>query len=285
VNDGAPIAGLEPGLVEALEARGAQVTHVEPDRRKLYIRARAPEGDLFAWQGAGPESEAVIDHEIAARAVIGTEGALRSPPILARGRNWRIEPAVGEPSTGGRSVVEAAVAAIQALLRIDLPVAPRAIGRERVAAKLIRRARLVRSGLAPSEVARARSLLASSPLPPVPSHGDFRARHLLFDGDGPWVIDWELSRRQPAGFDLMTLWADLPEEDDRAQVFDLCLDMLGRDRRAELLELRYALVVRRIADQLGKPEVERDGPLLSRLLGLLPGVRDAARGARDELSA
>ena len=264
---------LARDLLDAFAARDAEVVRVELDPPKTYLWARSATEELFAWQSAEPGSEAIVDYEVAVRAAVGTEGSLRAPPILARGRNWRLEPAVGEAPLGERDVVEAVAAAATRLAELELPAAPRGLGRERMNSKLLRRVRLLRAPLPLSDLVRARALLAASPLPTTTSHGDFHRRHILFSGGVLWVVDWEFAGRRPAGYDLMTLWADLEDEGDRHLLFELCVEMVGAECRRELLKLRYALLVRIIGDMLVADDDAHDPTAVPGLLALLPGVR------------
>jgi hypothetical protein len=123
----------------------------------------------------------------------------------------------------------------------------------------------------------ARRLLRASTLPRVTSHGDFHRLNVLMEGGRPWIVDWELLGRRPHGFDLMRLWTSLEDPEDRERLFEAAVDLVGERRRGELLELRYVLLVRAIADKLVPSADFNADPAGGRLLlDLLPEVRTAA---------
>ena len=141
----------------------------------------------------------------------------------------------------------------------------------------MRRTRLALSRLPVRDVARARSILAASPLPLVTSHGDFHVGNVLVSDGKAWVVDWELSGRRPLGHDLMQLWATLPDARDRDRLWEGALALVGTEHEHALARLRYALVVRTIANMLAAPErFDRDSEGANRLLALLPALRSAA---------
>jgi Phosphotransferase enzyme family len=264
-------------LATALRARDVRAARVWREHRRVYLRASAPQEDLFARYTTDPADEPTLAHEAAVRKIVGTAGGLRAPPILERGSSWLLERAIqGEPCTG-RAAVDAVTAAAAALPRLDLPPGPAGRGR-RVFAPLHRAARLVRSPLPSRDVVTARLILARPKLPLVTSHGDFHVGNVLFADGAAWVIDWEMCGRRPAGLDLMQMWATLELEEDRDRLFEAAVRHVGGSRR-QLLRLRYAVLVGTIAVLLAGAEFERDAGGARRLLRLLPEIRaHALRG-------
>lgn len=269
------------GLASALADAGASVRTADADPPRVYVRATASAGELFAWYSSEPADRRTLEHELAVRAALGTEGPLRGPPVLARGPNWRLERALETEPITGRPAIAAIAAAAAELTDLKLPSAPRvARARERRAARLVRRLRTVRSPLPTNDVVRAARVLRGSKLPVVTSHGQFHLGHIFLRDDAIWLIDWELLGRRPGGFDLMQLWSDLERAEDRKLVFEAAAELVGPRYRGQLLKLRYALLVRMIATKLTEPnEAFRDTRRARALLQLLPDARSEARVA------
>ena len=179
-----------------------------------------------------------------------------------------------EPEPWTDHAVDGVAAAAARIADLELPSrpeedAPRSLALRRWLA-LARRPRLVR------ELLRARQLISQTGLPTTTGHGDFHAGNILVAG-GPWIVDWELSRPLPAGYDLMQFWATAPDEVDRELVFDAALEVVGRNHRKELARLRYAVLVRTIATKLAaERSFDRDETGARKLLGLLPSAKREA---------
>jgi Phosphotransferase enzyme family len=256
------------GLQAALE--GAALTGFWREGARAYGRA---EGDRFVRWSADPADRVVLAHEAEVRAAIGAHGALRCPPVLARGPGWLVERAVrAEPVSGA---IDAVVEAAAALAPLRLPeLVHTSAGNRFEAAR--HRLRLARSPVA-RELLQARRLLARSPLPLVTSHGDFHAGNLLMEDGRPWVVDWELVGRRPAGYDLMQLWSTLSAAEDRERLFAAAVALVGEPMRLHLRDLRYAVVVRTIASKLVPViELNADPDGARTLMALLPDLRPSA---------
>jgi len=276
-------ARCPPALAAALEARSATIATATPDPPRTYVLADSPQGRLFAWFTSSARDEPVLEHELAVREAIGSNGALRAPAILAHGRGWRLEPALESDPLEGPDAVSRAVTAAEELASRTLPQLDlRRFGRAAGArfATLRRRALMARSPLPLRDTVAARRIVESSELPPATSHGDFHSGHIFVSGDeGAWVIDWEMVAPRPAGWDLLYLWADLDRPEDRDLVFTAALGVVGEARRAQLERLHYAAVVRMIAAKVAEPNpLYRDPNGAQRLLAELPRLREAAAG-------
>jgi hypothetical protein len=269
-----PAEGLPAGLAAALAERGAALESSWRERARAYGRA----GDLFVRWSRDPADVAVFAHEADVRERVGADGALRSPPVLAHGPGWLLERAIDAAPLAGRPAVEAVVAAAAELAGAALPPPPESVpdAGHRVAAARQSLRVLLRTPIGRDALA-ARRLLRGSELPLVTSHGDFHAGNLLVEGGVPWVIDWELLDRRPAGFDLMQLWPDLTASGDREALLEATVALVGERRRAAVLELRYVLLVRAIAAKLAPLRDVPDRERARALLELLPDVRAAAR--------
>ena len=67
----------------------------------------------------------------------------------------------------------------------------------------------------------------------VTSHGDFHRGNVLVRDGVAWVVDWELSGKRPAGYDLMQFWATLEGAEDRERLFERAVSCdRGRSPRA-----------------------------------------------------
>jgi hypothetical protein len=244
------------------------------------VTADSPGGALFARYSSDPRDVAVFEHEAAVRRIIGSGGALRTPPVLDAGRAWLLELRKEAGAVKGADAVDAVVAAAAELPRHDLPQADGGSGR--AAGMLLaarRRARVAVSRLRLRDVARARRIIEGTDLPLVTSHGDFHVENILVSESAAWIVDWELAGRRPAGYDLMQLWATLPEASERERLWQGALRVVGVEHERALRELRYALVVRTIANKLAAPQRfhdDREGA--ERLLALLPELRRASAG-------
>ena len=238
------------------------------------MTADAPGGPLFARFSSDPRDVAVFEHEAAVRQIIGSDGALRAPPVLDAGTAWMLEARKETDAVAGPQSVDAVIAAAAELPRQDLPAAD---GSEASTERLLaarRRARVAVSPLPVRDVARARRIIEGTDLPLVTSHGDFHIENILISEGAAWVVDWELAGRRPAGYDLMQLWATLAAPADRERLWAGTLDTVGAKHEHELRELRYALVVRTIANKLAAPQrFHRDREGAERLLALLPELR------------
>jgi hypothetical protein len=259
-----------PGLRAALADRGAEVEHAWREGPRAYLAA----GELFARYSSAELDLAVLEHEAQVREIVGEEGPLRAPAVLARGPGWLLERRVAPQD----EPVELVVAAALELARLELPVLPSPPRRRRSLAPLRRRARLLGHVRLAAELGGARRLLAASRLPQVTTHGDFHPGNVLRAGGATWVIDWELTGRGPAGYDLMRYWSTLPVAGERERLYAAALEHLPE---AELARLRYAVAVLTAVDKLSHPAaMNRDAEGAGTLLALLPELRAAARPSR-----
>ena len=269
---------LPAGLAAELDARKATILRVEHDPPKAYLHADSPDGPLFAWYSTLDSAGDAIDHEAEAREAVGTTGVLRAPPLLARGDSWRLEPRLRAEPLSGPAGIGAVVAAAAELAELSLPAGRDESGYGKRGAAARRRLRVAASPLPLADVVRARRLVRSSPLPLVTSHGDFHRDHVILAGGAVWVIDWELAGRRPAGYDLMLLWADLEDDEDRELLFEGAVGLLGEPARQGLLELRYAQLVHLLSSLFADVSPEgRDPERGRRILQLLPELRAALR--------
>ena len=253
---------------------GSPPTAVRSERRegrRTYLLAGSPDGPLFARYSTDPRDAEVFAHEEAVRALVGTSGPLRAPPVLERGEGWLLEVAVEAEPFEGRRPVEAAVAAAERLAGLELPEAP---SRGSFAGALHRRLRVALSPVPKRDLIAARRGLRGTRLPEVTGHGDFYAGNLLPAGGAVWVVDWELAGRWPAGYDLMRLWSTVPRAEDRDLLLERAIELVGHARRVELLRLRHAVLVYTIAGLFGaERRSERDPAAGRELLRLLPAAR------------
>lgn len=255
------------GLREALAERGAEVEEAWREGPRAYLRA----GPVFARYSLAELDVPVLEHEARVRSLIGEEGALRAPPVLARGPAWLLERRI-VPEDEPVEVVLAAAAELAGLELPDPPVSPR---RRLSLAPLRRRLRLLGRPRLAAELARARRLLAATRLPEVTTHGDFHPGNVLRAGGAAWVIDWELAGRGPAGYDLMRYWATLPDAAERERVYAGALELAGDE--LELARLRYAVAVVTAADKVSHPQaLNRDEEGAASILAMLPELRAAA---------
>ena len=272
------LSDLPQDLREALAALNAEVVRVSDHRPRVHLRLRSSAGPLFTWYSQDPADRAVLDHELAVRRILGTEGPLRGPPVLSAGENWRVERLIETDPPTGSEAIDQMVEAVRALVGLDLPPPPRKAGSRRLVASAARRARLAASRLPLRDVIQARRLATAVSLPRVTSHGDFHLAHVLLARGAAWVIDWELSRPRPLGLDLMQMWVSLPLPEDRSLLMDRSLDLVGAGFRRELLRLRYFSLVQRIGSKLAEQRRygDRNVREAQALLELLPGVRAEA---------
>ena len=267
---------LPPGLDRALAEREARVERHWEGGPRTYLLARTPSGLVFGRFSTDPDDGAVLAHETSVRAVLaGERGPLRVPAVLAGGADWMLEQAV-TPDTDPAGAAQAAVSASARLAELALPEPPATSSRRRARLgyriRLLRRPRLVR------ELARARRLVAASGLPLVASHGDYFPGNVLAAEGSAWVIDWELCGRLPLGYDLLHYWTDAEDEEARAIALEGAVELTGPARRAELMQLRYAVALRAVASKLAAAAArDRDPDGAARLLALLPELREAAR--------
>jgi Phosphotransferase enzyme family len=260
---------LPPGLERALGERGARVARQWVGGQRTYLIAQGPSGDLFGRFSTDPNDRAVMAHEASVRAVLaGERGPLRVPAVLARGDAWMLEEAVRSDANPA-DAARAAVGASARLAELTLPEPPSTSTQRR--ARLGYRLRLLRRPSLLRELTRARKLVAASELPLVASHGDYYPGNVLAAGGSAWVIDWELCGRLPLGYDLLHYWTDAEDDEARTIALEGALELVGHERRAELMRLRYAVAVRATASKLAAAAaVDRDPAGAKRLLSLLP---------------
>lgn len=233
--------GLPSGLTAALLERQAVATEWWREGKRLYLLAEGDGQRLFGRASDDSADQAVLAHEVQIRALLGQAGPLAVPAVLDFGQNWMLERAVSGTRWSGTEAKTLAQASEQ-IARLAIPSAPSVFNdRYRRAAVVARRVRqVVRPALALDAV-RARRILGSSELPSVTSHGDFHPGNVLFEGGRVWVFDWELSGVRPYGYDLMQFRANLVDPSERASVFQVALDLVGKKRESALLRLAYAL--------------------------------------------
>jgi hypothetical protein len=269
--------GLPQGLRAELTSRDAVIGRWWRLGRRLYLHADGPQGPLFARASSDPRDAERMDHEVAVRAIVGTEGPLRAPPVLARGRSWMLDVGIRRRPWAGTEDVDAVLAAAERVSALDLPVVPPGGGWSALRASLARRVRLIRSPLPLADVVRARRMGPARSLPRVTSHGDFYAENVLIDERAAWVVDWELTGRRPAGTDPLRFWTTLERPEDRDRLWEGTVALVGARHHRALAELRYVLLVRTIADMLTDVHPEcREPEAAAALLALLPVVRAEA---------
>jgi len=270
---------LPRGLAAALAHQGAMIREIWGDGGHIFLRAGSRQGELFGRYSQDPRDELRFAHELAVRRVIGASGFLRSPAVLDGGTGWLLEVAVKPEPCRGAYAVDTVVAAASALTEVRLPEAPAGLHKPDGwwrASRLLWRSRSVH--LRHADVLLSRRLLASSTLPLVTSHGDFRPENVLLEGGAAWVVDWESSGKRPAGYDLMQFWCDLERVVDRDRVFESALELVGLARRLELERLRFAVAVASAACQvLDPPAGVRDPKAEERYRELIEEARVAAR--------
>jgi aminoglycoside phosphotransferase (APT) family kinase protein len=259
------------GLRRALAEREAEVEQAWREGPRVYLRA----GVLFARFSEAEADVPVLEHEARVRALVGEEGALRSPAVFAQGRGWLVERRIVPDA----APVQTVVAAARELAGLELPGPPLEPRRRRSLAPLRRRLRLAGRPRFAAELARARRLLASSRLQQATSHGDFHPGNVLRAEGAAWVIDWELLGQAPLGYDLMRYRATLSDPDERLRIDAGALELAGDE--LELARLRYAVAVLTAADKLSHPQqLNRDETGAAALLAELPELRSAARLGR-----
>jgi hypothetical protein len=271
-------ADTPAALREELERRGARLIDLQRGRnqhpRRTYFAFDTPTGRVHAHYSTKPDDEPLFAHEVAVRRIVGTDGPLRAPAILASGPNWMLAGTVEAERVGLEKAAEQIVAAALRIPELELPPSPwpdRPAGRRGVVSRWLR---LLRTPLPARDVVAARRILAECTLPPVTSHGSYQRHHVFLADGAAWVIDWEQSGERPLGFDLMLYWSNLEDDELRPILFAAAVEAVGRQHERELKRLRYALLVRIIASKFvddAQPEGAR------KLLSLLPAIREAAR--------
>jgi hypothetical protein len=268
------LSAMPPGLRGALSAMGADVQSGWREGERHYVRAIGSRGPVLVRFGPGAAYADVLAHEVHVRGLVGADGPLRSPPVLAHARGWLVEARVDPWPLEGPDATQAAIAAAAAIPGLELPPSPRAAASR---SPLRARVRRLRASVPALDLLRARRVLASSPLPRETSHGDFHPGNVLFTGTEAWVVDWELSGLRPRGWDLLHLWVGLAREADRALVLERALAGESPSHRKALLRLRYAALVRVLLAKLAPDRpFDRDDAGARRLLALLPAVRREA---------
>ena len=276
----APTAGLTAmpaGLAAALSERDATPMSWQYEDARAYVTAAAPDGGLFARFTRDRADAPAFAREVAIRRAVGDRLPLRAPPVLRHGDGWTLERELPRTPPRGSTAVAAVIDAARAVAALSLPELP-AVASD--AGGWARRARSVLGGVRPDDRILARRSLQTTRLPLRLAHGDFHAGNLLCAPDGPWVIDWELCAPRPQGYDLLSLWPTLADADDRAAVLEAALADAGPGRRADVLALHHALLVRALAAVTGKDRgVGGHGPPAHELRGWL---REARRATRKE---
>ena len=264
-------------LKASLAAQDAAIVRIVRHGHKGYLQAASPGGDLFAWYSSRPEDAAVVEFEARVREEVGTEPPLRSPPLLERGRLWRLERSLVPRPLEGAEAVDTILAAAAAVSQLELPVVPPAAAGETRSGGFWRRMRTLVTPLPAIDFWRANTMLQASSLPRTMSHGAFDGDHVLLDGSVPWVIDWDQAASRPAGYDLMTMWAYLDCREDRDRLFEGALALVGERNRLELQRVRYAVTTKVVATMFADPDVYSRDPIRGRaLLPLLAAARAEA---------
>lgn len=261
-----------------LSALGAVISSLWREGRRAYVKAESAKGPLFSRYSTDDADVPVLEHEADVRRIIGDDGPLRTPPVIDAGPGWLIEVQKDTQAVTGNDAIDSVLSAAADLPERDLPAFEHRPARTAAAVtKARRRVRVALSPLSLRDVARARTIIAESPLPRVTSHGDLHAGNVLVSDGHTWFVDWELSGSRSAGYDLMQLWPTLPAAEDRERLWQGAVEIVGRKHRRALAELRYALAVRTIANKLSSPAgFERDLDGARRILALLPELRAAA---------
>jgi hypothetical protein len=260
--------------VEALDRRGANVERRWQEASRTYVVASSHGRRLFGRANADPADTAVLEYEARVRKLVGAAGPLRAPPVLERGADWSLEAGIEPEPFGGPEHVRLVAAAAAEVQELDLPEPPdRPTGGSRWRGRL----RLLRSPLPLADVRKARAIVAAGELPLVTSHGDFHPGNVLLADGAAWVVDWELSGRRSAGYDLLHFSATVDRPDDRERLFEAVVELVGPAQRQPLARLRYAVYVRAIAAKLSSSRpFDRDPEGARRLLALLPGLQQEA---------
>lgn len=269
----APVA-----LVAALSALGAVISELWREGRRAYVKAESAHGPLFSRYSTDDADVPVLEHEADVRRIIGDTGPLRTPAVIEAGPGWLVEEQKDTQPVAGDEAIDSVLAAAADLPRREVPAFEHDPARTTaVIAAARRRTKIAISALPLRDVARARAIIAGSPLPQVTSHGDLHAGNVLVSNGNTWLVDWELSGARPAGYDLMQLWPTLAHEADRERLWQGAVEIVGKQHRRALAELRYALAVRTIANKLCSPaRFQRDFEGGRRILGLLPQLRAEA---------
>jgi len=276
---GAPpdgLARLPRGLAAALASRRAEIVERWDEGPRTYLHADSPTGRLFGRASSDPNDEATLEHEAAVRAIVGEAGPLRAPAVVTKGPDWLLEVGMTTADLRGPEAIGTVIAAAARLQSLSLPEIEDA-GPPSSGGAVRRRLSLVGSGLKVRDLVAAKRILAAPSLPEVTSHGDFHIGNVFFHDGALWVVDWELAGRRATGYDLMQFWGSVDRAEDREILFEGAVALVGRQHRRALARLRYALLVRTIANKLGATkDYNRDEVGGRALLSLIPDVREAA---------
>ena len=269
--------GLPPEMIAALASRRAEVVERWDEGLRTYLYADSSTGRIFGRTSSDPHDEATIEHEATIRGLVGSEGPLRAPEVLDSGAGWMLEVALRTEGIHGGSAVGVVIEAAARLASLRLPELEDVPGGSATGGAMKRRIALLGSGLRIRDLLTARRILAETSLPRVTSHGDFHIGNVFFRDGALWVVDWEMAGIRSAGYDLMQFWGSVERAEDRDLLFEASVEMIGEEHRRDLARLRYALLVRTIANKLGATkEYNRDVEGGRRLLDLLPVVRTSA---------
>jgi hypothetical protein len=267
---------LPQELAAALATRGAAITDRWDEGPRTYLHADSPSGRLFGRASSDPGDVATLEHEAAVRAIVGEAGPLRAPAVVAKGPDWMLEVGMTSADLRGAEVIGTVIAAAARLQSLSLPEIEDA-GPQSSGGAVRRRLSLVGSGLKVRDLVAAKRILDAPSLPEVTSHGDFHIGNVFYADGALWVVDWELAGRRAAGYDLMQFWGSVDRVEDRELLFEGTVGLVGTQHRRALARLRYALLVRTIANKLGATkDYNRDEAGGRALLALLPDVRGAA---------
>ena len=269
---------LPRGLAAALAGRDALIAEIWREGPRVFLRANSKSGALLGRYSRDPLDEIRYKHELAVRRVIGAHGFLRTPAVLDDGSGWLLESAIETEPCRGAHAVDTVVTAASALADLRLPEVPRELRPPRRWRNELQVAlNIGSSGMSYGDYRAARRVLATSPLPNVTSHGDFRPDKVLLRAGAAWVIDWESSGSKPAGYDLMQFWCELERVGDRERLFVSTLELVGMRRRRELERLRFAVAVVTATKTLIAPETGvHDRDRERRLLSLVLEARESA---------
>ena len=111
---------LPPDLAQLLARREARVTGVRRLAERSYVVADSPSGRLFARISGDPADEARIRHEVSVRRLIGADGALRTPAVVASGDTWLLEPYIATRPIRGPACMDLVIAAAARVADLSL---------------------------------------------------------------------------------------------------------------------------------------------------------------------
>lgn len=246
-------------LAAACASLSATHSHGWSTGPRHYARLDSATGPVFARWSDDPCDVTRYAHEAACRTLVGSVPPLRTPPLLASGPGWLLEPWVDwNPRPSPEELFGAVLDAVAACARLSFPPRATPAGGSALA-RLRQRVGLLRSGIPIRHLIGARRVFADPGLPLAGAHGDLHRGNTLMAADGLWVVDWELSGHQPFGFDAIMFAASL-NADLLGPVAEWIGEQLGGSHRAAAQRLAYAMAVR-VASAKLVPVLSTDGDL------------------------